>query len=161
MAFRPASACVFMKKKQSFTVWLAVLLLGLPVWASAQVQVKGAAFGLFEVSKSGELGFEAADVVPRRLNQRYGWVIELETRKRRVSVREEYLLPSNSQAASSAAGITIPFERRSQVSQRELAPIDGKVYGEWSVGPHEPAGPRHLQVFVEGELAGDFKFDVR
>ena len=55
----------------------------------------------------------------------------------------------------------IPMERRSQVSQRQLVPVDGRIYGEWSVGPREPAGPRRMEVIVEEELAAAFDFEVR
>ncbi|MDE2598745.1 MAG: hypothetical protein KGL40_03875 [Rhodocyclaceae bacterium] len=129
--------------------------------AEPEVQITSAAFGVLDVNKSNELSFEPTNVVPHRLKQRYGWVIELQTKKRRVSVREEYLLPPRPQSAEEQASGAIPMERRSQVSQRALVPIDGKIYGEWAVGPNEPAGHRHLQVFVEDELAGDFEFDVR
>lgn len=123
------------------------------------VQIGAAYFGLFDASTPGELNFESNSVVPLRVGQRYGWVIEVKTAKRRVSVREEYLLaPKSSEAA---APNTIMMDTRRQVSQRELALVDGKIYGEWSVGPGEPPGKRHLQVFVDNELAGDFRYEVK
>ena len=123
------------------------------------VQIGAASFGLFDASTPGELNFEASGVVPRREGQRYGWVIEVRTAKRRVSVREEYLLPPK--AGTAPAPNTLLMETRRQVSQRELAPYEGKIYGEWSVGQGEPPGQRHLQVFVDNELAGDFKFEMK
>lgn len=127
--------------------------------AGPSVQIGAAAFGLFDASTPGELSFEASKVVPLRVGQRYGWVIEVKTAKRRVSVREEYLLPPKT--AEAVKPNTIMMDTRRQVSQRELAVIDGKIYGEWSVGQGEPAGHRHLQVFVNNELAGDFEYDVK
>jgi hypothetical protein len=136
--------------------------------AQAQaVTILGAEFGVFESGKPGELVFEPTLSIPHKLGQRYGWIIELRTAKRSVAVREEYLLPS---AASEAgphgnlkndATLNIPLPRRSQVSQRQLVPTDGRIYGEWSIGPGEPAGRRHLQVIVEGQLAGSFEYEVR
>ena len=127
--------------------------------AGPRVQIGAASFGLFDASTPGELSFEAGKVVPLRVGQRYGWVIEVQTRKRRVSVREEYLLPPK--AGENDRTDIIMMETRRQVSQRELAVIDGKIYGEWSVGQGEPAGHRRLQVFVDNELAGDFEYDVK
>jgi hypothetical protein len=145
------------------------LLISLCCWlasasclAAEDVEVVAAAFGLFEPGKGGVLNFEPNVVVPHRVEQRYGWVIELKTKRKRVSVREEYVLQLQPQqnAAAAAAG-AVAMERRNQVSQRALALVDGRIYGEWAIGPHEPAGRRHLQVFVEGELAGDFEYEVR
>lgn len=123
------------------------------------VQIGAADFGLFDASTPDELNFEQSKVVPRRVGQRYGWVIEVITKKRRVSVREEYLLPPKAGAVASPD--IILMDTRRQVSQRELTVVSGKIYGEWSVGPGEPPGHRHLQVFVDNELAGDFEFDVK
>jgi hypothetical protein len=92
-------------------------------------------------------------------------MIELRGVPRAVSVREEYLLPGRvaGEFTESAEGtkLVIPMEQRSQVSQRQLVPVDGRIYGEWSVGPREPAGPRRLEVIVEGAVAAAFDFEVR
>jgi hypothetical protein len=128
-------------------------------------EVVAAEFGLFDAGDPQRVVFSPAAVVPRREGQRYGWMIELKDAPRSVGVREEYLLPSrvDEARAESEAGTTlvIPLEKRSQVSQRQLVPVDGRIYGEWAVGPQEPAGPRKLEVIVEGQVAGRFEFEVR
>jgi hypothetical protein len=92
-------------------------------------------------------------------------MIELRGTGRSVSVREEYLWPGQAveERAESPEGtkLVIPMERRSQVSQRQLVPVDGRIFGEWSVGPREPAGARRLEVIVEGQVAASFAFEVR
>lgn len=133
--------------------------------APPAVEIVNAEFGIFDDSKKGELAFEPGTVVPHRVGQRYGWVIELRTKKRSVAVREEYLLPSKATAKELEPGgggsMVIPMERVSQVSQRQLVPVGGKIYGVWSVGPQEPDGHRHLQVVVEGQVAASFEYDVK
>ena len=139
-----------------------------PSSAQAPVEIVSAEFGLFEATNPREMIFEPTFVVPHRQGQRYGWIIEVRTGKGSLSVREEYLLP-NSKAALKAQGATDalneslspPVQRRSQVSQRQLAPVDGRIYGEWSIGPNEPAGHRHLQVVIEGQVAASFEYDVK
>lgn len=134
------------------------------VAAEPPVEVVSAEFGIFDDSVRGELAFEATAVVPHRIGQRYGWVIGIRTKKRSVAVREEYLLPSATTADSPGLEgntMTIPLDRRSQVSQRQLVPVGGKIYGLWSVGPQEPAGHRRLQVVVEGEVAASFEYEVK
>lgn len=133
-----------------------------------RVEIVSAEFGLFDASDSKAVAFAPARVVPHREGQRYGWVIELRTDLRSLSVREEYLLPNPASKAGKAklddpvaAGLEIPLYRHSQVSQRQLVPDDGKIYGEWEVGASEPAGHRHLQVVIENQVAASFEFDVK
>lgn len=147
---------------------LTAALLALAVLASAPArafEVVAAEFGVFDASDPQRIVFEETRRVPRRDGQRYGWMIELRGAPRSVSVREEYLLPSQVAEArsESAAGtkLVIPLERRSQVSQRQLVPVDGRIYGEWSLGPQEPPGPRRLDVVVEGRIAASFEFEVQ
>lgn len=139
-----------------------------PSPAQSPVEIVSAEFGLFDATNPREVIFEPTFVVPHRQGQRYGWIIEVRTVKSSLSVREEYLLP-NSKPLPKAEGATDllneslspPAPRRSQVSQRQLAPVDGRIYGEWAVGPNEPAGHRHLQVVIEGQVAASFEYDVK
>jgi len=136
-----------------------------PALAEAPVEIISAEFGLFDVSNPAEMVFEPGDVVPHRVGQRYGWIIEVKTARRTLSVREEYLLTGLPRAGNApdplSESLNIPIERRNQVSQRQLVPVDGKIYGEWAVGQNEPAGHRRLQVVIEGQVAARFEYDVK
>jgi hypothetical protein len=129
------------------------------------VEIVSAEFGTFDDSDPRELVFAPTDVVPHRVGQRYGWIIEVRTSKRTLSVREEYVLPAPATAPKATDALNdslnIPNQRRSQVSQRQLVPVDGKIYGEWSIGPREPAGHRHLLVIIEGQPGASFEYDVK
>jgi len=131
------------------------------------VDILNAEFGLFDASNPKELVFEPTRVVPLREGQRYGWIVQLRSRQRTVAVREEYILPNAGTEAGPRgdlkheASLNIPLPRRSQVSQRQLTPKDGQIVGEWSVGPGEPPGRRHLQVIVEGIVAASFEYEVK
>lgn len=145
---------------------ILALVTGLAAAAApvpAAVDIRRAEFGLFEGSKAQELVFEPSAVVPHREGQRYGWIIELGTASRSLSVREEYLMPAATHGAVDplSESLNIPAQRRNQVSQRQLVPVDGKIFGEWVVGPNEPPGHRQLQVVIEGQVAASFEFDVR
>ncbi len=143
---------------------LFVMLSAAAIPAHA-LEVVSAEFGVFDAKDPQRVIFVPTDVVPRREGQRYGWTIELRGAGRSVSVREEYLLPSRveEKRTESAAGtqLVIPLDRRSQVSQRQLVPVDGRIWGEWEVGPQEPAGKRQLEVIVDGQLAASFSFELR
>ena len=133
--------------------------------APLPVDIVGAEFGVFNTNDSGEQTFTQATVVPHRVSQRYGWIIEVATARRSLSVREEYLLPNPVKTPKSddpiVADLEIPLYRHNQISQRQLVPVDGKIYGEWEVGSREPAGHRHLQVVIEDQVAASFEFDVK
>ena len=129
----------------------------------ARVEILNAEFGLFDARNEKSLVFVPTHTVPHREGQRYGWVIELRTRQRAVSVSEEYILPpppeNKPDALAESLGLT--NERRTQVSQRRLVPVEGKIYGEWAIGPQEPAGKRTLQVIVEGAEPVRFEYEVK
>ncbi len=151
-----------------FLFCTALCLAGAVRAAPADVEVVHAEFGVFDASPGQQTVFEATRVVPHRSGQRYGWVIELSTKKRSVSVREEYVLPLPAGAPTvpkaadlSAESVTTPLPRRNQVSQRQLVPVDGRIYGEWEIAPGEPPGHRHLEVVIEGEVAASFEYDVK
>lgn len=133
--------------------------------APVPVEIVSAEFGIFDASNSSDVTFGPTRVVPHKEGQRYGWVIELRTTQRSLSVREEYLLPNPVKTPKSdnpiVADLEMPLYRHNQISQRQLVPVDGKIYGEWEVGPREPAGHRHLQVVIEDRVAASFEFDVK
>lgn len=148
-------------------VFLSAGVFAAPPGPVAQpVEIVSAEFGIFDASEPRELLFEPSAIVPHRQGQRYGWVIEVRTTRRSLSVSEEYLLPNNPKNVTHSVGdSTVVFEsshyRRNQVSQRQLVPVEGRIYGEWAVGPGEPAGRRHLQVVIEGQVAAGFEFEVK
>lgn len=146
--------------------FLLLLFISSNVFAQSTVQIVSAEFGLFDTSDLRATVFEPATVIPHKEGQRYGWIIELRTKKRSVEVREEYLLPtvaSETGATMSPDGqkLDIPLPKRHQVSQRQLVPVRGQIIGEWAIGPGEPTGKRHLQVIVEGQIGGSFEYEVR
>ena len=151
---------------KKIVIVILVLVAGMACAAQpvpVPVKILSAEFGLFSTNDSGEQLFEPAQVVAHRVGQRYGWIIEVSSARRSLSVREEYLLPNTSKPATDplSESLSVPLQRRNQVSQRQLVPVDGKIYGEWAIGPNEPAGHRRLQVLVEGQVAASFEFDVK
>jgi len=157
--------------KRRTLLLLGVFLSGLalaapPAQMEAAVEIVSAEFGIFDASNPNELAFEPTTVVPHKVGQRYGWTIEVRTNRRSLAVREEYLLPTAATQAATATHVpgetlNIPLPRRNQVSQRQLVPVGGRIYGEWAIGPGEPAGQRHLQVIIEGQLGASFDYAVK
>ena len=142
------------------SVWMA--LAAANVMAAAPEVIR-AEFGLFTPKDSSDLQFEPTRIVPHKVGTRYGWVIELRTKARAVSVSEEYILPPLTETKPDplAEALGLKNERRNQVSQRRLVPVEGKIYGEWEIGPQEPAGKRTLQVIVEGAEPVRFEYEVK
>jgi hypothetical protein len=140
-----------------------------PPVAPVPLEIVSAEFGVFDDSTPGELVLEPTTSVPHVVGQRYGWVIEVRSEQRSLSVREEYVRPNVAvtRPAGADAGaalrenLDVPVARRTQVSQRQLVPVDGMIYGEWAVGPNEPAGHRQLRVVIEGRVETSFEYDVK
>lgn len=138
-----------------------------PKSSDGGVEIVNATFGLFDASNPKNIRFEPGLLVPLKEGQRYGWIIDVKTKRRSLSVREEYIIPTAATEAgptgnlAEQGSLTIPLPRRNQVSQRQLVPVRGQIYGEWAIGPGEPPGKRHLQVIVEGQVAGSFEYEVR
>ena len=130
---------------------------------SAAVEIVHAEFGTFDASSPDDLVFTPGNVVPHREGQRYGWVIELRSGKRSVAVREEYVQGAVAKPIEDpfSDSLSIPVAKRNQVSQRQLVPVDNLIFGEWAIGPKEPAGHRHLRVVIEDQAAVDFEYDVK
>ncbi|WP_153109124.1 hypothetical protein [Propionivibrio limicola] len=139
----------------------AVLFPGASYAASDDVRILDAEFGVFKAGPDGEVIFESARVVPRRAGQRYGWAIEVHTKKRRLNVREEYVQaePPSVPETAAALDFVMPPKRR-PISQRQLVPVDGWIYGEWTMSADEAAGPRRLHVLVETLPPVEFVFEV-
>lgn len=161
--------CLFSMFKRAFLVLTCVLatLAGAAEPAPPQVTIVSAEFGLFDASNPDELAFQPTLEVPHVVGQRYGWVIELRAPRRSVEVIEEYLIAGKPATVTTNSddpvreSLAIPTQRRNRVSQRQLVPVDGRIYGEWGIGPQEPAGVRELQVTVEGVVAATFRYEVK
>ena len=155
-----------MKRNTLLLFFLVLPCLFLPGFSqAAPVEVLSAEFGTFDASNPKEIVFEPTAVVAHRVGQRYGWIIEVRTTQPSLSVREEYVMPKPMQAEKAPDPISEVLNeaslRRNQVSQRQLVPVDRKIYGEWEIGANEPAGHRNLRVIIEGQEAASFEYDVK
>ncbi|NJA88519.1 hypothetical protein HCX48_04670 [Rhodocyclus tenuis] len=160
---------------RSLAVALAVLFAGEASSVMAAepapappVDIVAAEFGVFVDGGHDELVLVPTRLVPHVVGQRYGWAIELRTARRSVSVREEYVRPPASPTADAAVAsdpvrdsLQLPVATSRQVSQRQLVPVNGLIYGEWAVGPGEPAGHRTLRVVIENEAQLVFDYDMK
>lgn len=164
-----------MKKITSFFYVFIVLTLSLCSVAFAQTPappdatvanpaVIRAEFGLFNRPDSGKPNFVQTRLVPRVINQGYGWVIVLRDPHSKVKFREEFTLPSRSHTFGEHEFIgsqTVSKDGRVSVIEKEATPEQGLIYKAWTVSPGDPRGKYLIRVFVDDALAGVFEFDVR
>ena len=132
---------------------------------NAPVEIVNAAFGIFDDSTPGEFHLDPTDIIPRKVGQRFGWVMEVRTDQHRLAVREEFLQPGLPKIEAAmdplSENLNIPNERHIQAGQRQLVPVNGKIYGVWVVGPNELAGHRLLHVVIEEKLGTNFEYEVK
>ena len=132
--------------------------------AAKGYEVVSAEFGLFNSTSSTAADFAPTAVVPLTPNQGYGWVMRLRTAKPKIQWREEFTLP----ASPGTWGVPEPLgtravseDGRTSVTEREVSPDQGLIYNSWAVAPGDPKGRYVIRVFVEGDLAKVFEFDVQ
>ena len=128
-------------------------------FAATPVDIVSAEFGVFTSDEDEGRVFAPGELIPLVPGQRYGWVLEVRSPRRSVSVREEALLAAPPVKADDQE--TISFERRRLLGQRQLVPVGGRIFGEWTVGPDDRPGPRRLRVTVEEQSSVDFAYELR
>ena len=150
-------------------MFLCSIVAGIAIAASpnqeeAPVEILSASFGTFDSAGPNELVLAPSNVVPLKLGQRYGWVVEVRTRKRSLAIREEFVFPpkSKNQVFPNlvSESLNFPTPRRALAGERQLVPMEGKIYGESTVSSNDSAGHRMLQIFIEGQLGPRFEYDI-
>ncbi len=75
----------------------------------------GAEFGLFEESPDGSVVIKAADTIPFKEGQAYGWRLRFRTQRESVNLKEELQLPSRPKTWNT------PLRPRSYLRSRPMA----------------------------------------
>lgn len=156
--------------RKTITTWIQVLLLWtLGIGAAlanttpdgAPVRVLKAEFGLFNPDANPV--FKPSKVVPLKEGQSFGWILLVETDKPHLTLREEFTLPTQpvTWGDPPPTGIrVISDDGRIAVTQQEVSPDKGVLFNVWQIAPGDPTGRHTFRVFIEGNLAGSFEFDV-
>src|SRR5207237_541652 len=113
------------------------------------IRVLRSGFGLFNEPQSGKPRFEMSAKVPLREGQSYGWVIQLQTEKPKITWREELVLPARPPRLSVGPGTTVSADGLTVSTEREIAPNEGFILHAWSVAAGDPAGRHVVRVYVD------------
>ena len=128
-----------------------------------EVSLVLAEFGLFNPLDSGEQVFVPSRTVPHNENQRYSWIVFLDTKKTTVRWREEFTLPAAPaiwDSAETQGSQFISEDKRVSILHKEVEPQQGLISHSWTVAPGDPKGRYIIRVIIENRLEEVFEFDV-
>jgi hypothetical protein len=126
------------------------------------LEIQRSEFVLVNVDGAGRISLVESNRVPLVTGQGYGWQIFLETDKPRIRWREEFTLPRAPEIwGQGETPVFLSADRRTAVTEQEVDASRGVIGHAWSVAPGDPAGRYVIRVFVEGQLAATFEFDVQ
>jgi hypothetical protein len=129
--------------------------------AQPSVQIEQAAFGLFDRTPDGRIGFRPAKTVPLTPDQPFGWVIGLTTAKSTVKWREEFTVPYPPATWGPVDGKhELSADRKVSILEREVTPERGFVFNSWTIAPGDPRGRHVIKVTIEDAPPVVFEFDV-
>lgn len=145
--------------------WVSFFLPVAGLSAEPVVQIMNARFGVFENQKDAKITFTPSVEIPLKEGSRYGWAIEVRTRKPRLMVREESVIgefkgsASAEKLSSDNQTLTLFSPKTLQVGTRLMTPENGWLYGERIVTAADTKGAHHLLVYVDNVLAGEFAYE--
>lgn len=129
--------------------------------AQPSVQIEQAAFGLFNRTPDGRIGFKPAKTVPLTPDQSFGWVIGVTTTKPTVRWREEFTVPYPPETWGPVDGKhELSADRKVSILEREVTPERGFLFNSWTIAPGDPRGRHVIKVTVEDAPPVVFEFDI-
>jgi hypothetical protein len=150
---------------------LSAALLALPVVARAQAQPAEAAGGVevvnaaFGVITKQPPGFQPTTVVPYTPGTSYGWIMQVQTTKPTVAVREALTLPAKPEtwgAPDPNASQHVSADGRTVTSEGErVLTENGLLARFYQVAAGDPKGHYVIKLSIEGGPTRTFEFDVQ
>lgn len=118
-------------------------------------------FGLINI-EAGKESFTPSRLIKLDTHSSYGWLIRLATDKTGITWREEFTLPVKPETwGDLQKGQSISKDGKTSIIERTTSPEHEIIFNVWQVAPGDPTGRHVIKVFVEGELADTFEFDVQ
>ncbi|HEV2531562.1 hypothetical protein [Phenylobacterium sp.] len=127
--------------------------------APATTEVLQSTFGVFS-GDAPNMQFTPTTKISRAAKPNYGWVIQVKTDKPSVHWREEFTLPAAATWGVEGGPTRVSKDRRTAVTERDVAPSEGLILNSWAVADGDPAGHYVIKVSVDGGPEQRFDFDV-
>lgn len=89
------------------------------------------------------------------------WTITLDSKKKRISVKEVYTLPSPSKSWRSDFNTKILSDQRTAVTTLNYSTDRGIISGIWSLPEDAPIGKYRYEIFYQSKLIYSVNFEVR
>lgn len=120
-----------------------------------------AMFGVeMPVDDAGATFFVETSRVPLVVGATFGWRMHLVGKGQTVKLREELTLPAPPRTWRHDGHTDVSADHRTAVTERAVSPADGWLENYWSFTEGDPEGLYTLRIFVDDQLAREFRFRV-
>jgi len=120
-----------------------------------------AMFGVeMPVDDAGATFFVETSRVPLVVGATFGWRMHLVGKSSSVKLREELVLPAPPRTWRHDGNTDISADHRTAVTERVLHTSDGWLENYWSFTDGDPEGVYALRIYIDDELAREFRFRV-
>jgi hypothetical protein len=103
-------------------------------------------------------------MVPYVNGLRFGWRLQVRTKKTKLMLKEELVLPARPKSWNSEEGdpnFKISPDGKTATIEKEVeVDEDGLVQNVWSISKGDPLGQYEIRVSLDGKLVRTFKFTV-
>jgi hypothetical protein len=133
--------------------------------AAGDLQLMESEFGVIRKLSDGRYQMLPSDVVPYIDGLRFGWQLRFQTKREKLTVKEELILPSKPKAWGSEDGgdptFKISPDGKTATSEKEVEVDEqGIVQNIWSIAKGDPVGNYEIRISIDGKLVHTFKFKV-
>jgi hypothetical protein len=124
-------------------------------------------FGLFLFDKENRENpprFVPTSVIPRSINQTFGWQMHINTHKKRITITEEFNAPSAPLTWGQdvhGTRVLSNNNKTSTVTYDVDVPANGILQGIWAIAPADPKGPHSATIDIDSEASHTFPFTVQ
>lgn len=126
------------------------------------LNISKAEFGVATVDAEGKFNFTPTIKVPLVQGNKYGWRIQMQGVKGKVTWREVLRLPKPPQtwATDDGENLTLSADGTEAVTKRTQLPKNGVIENFWTIAPGDPPGKHTIYVYVDERLVGNFEFEI-
>ncbi|MEA5582414.1 hypothetical protein VB620_13820 [Nodularia harveyana UHCC-0300] len=119
-------------------------------------------FGVVTVDSKNNTEFIPTTRVVLSEGGKYGWRIQLNDYKGKVTWREVLRLPKPPEtwATNDGQSLSLSSDGIEAITTRTVFTNDGKIENFWTMIPGDPGGQHQIQVYIDDRLIATFDFEV-
>ncbi len=127
-----------------------------------RIIVSKAEFGIQQLDAQGKITFIPTIKVPFQQGSKYGWRIQLQNYKGKVTWREILRLPNrpDTWGIDSGEDLSLSTNGKEAVTKRTVLTTNGVISNFWTITPGDPVGKHKIEVYIDNRLISSFEFEI-